>query len=155
MTSSPAVPRLIEPLDVPVPVGAEDDVVVLPREIDESGVARYHDTAIDLVKALKFEGLSASFAHSPEERGWLGEKSVLQYTLDVVIGVVSAGAYDGIKALLRRRHDETPVRLRITRQVSTESGSGWEWIELDGTGESVAQALEQMNRETPPPPLSE
>ncbi|GHF22010.1 hypothetical protein GCM10014715_89810 [Streptomyces spiralis] len=155
MTSSPAVPRPIEPLAVPVPIDSECDVVVLPRELDESGVARYHDTATDLVKALKFEGLSASFAHIPEERRWLGEKGLLAYTLDVVIGMISAGAYDGLGALLRRRHNDTPVRLRITRQVSTAAGSGWEWIELEGTGESVAQALEGMNTESQPPTLSE
>ncbi|MFD5691770.1 hypothetical protein [Streptomyces rubiginosohelvolus] len=153
MTSSPVVPRTIEPLLVTVPVPADCDAVVLPREIDESGTARYHDTAIDLVKALKFEGLNASFAHASDERGWLGEKSALQYTLDVVIGMVSAGAFEGLMALLRRRHSETPVRLRITRQVATDVGSGWEWIELDGTGESVAQALEQLNRQSPPPTL--
>ncbi|MEV7720632.1 hypothetical protein [Streptomyces sp. NPDC088184] len=153
--TSPALARPVEPLAVEIPTDFSCDVVVLPREIDEAGVARYHDTAIDLVKALKAEGLTASFAHQPDEQGWLGERSVLQYTLDVVVGMFSAGAYDGLMALLRRRHSESPVRLRITRQVATESGSGWEWIEVEGEGDAVAQALAPLNQQAQNPPLPE
>lgn len=153
--TAPALPRAIEPFGVEIPAAIPRDVIVLPREIDDTGVALYHDSAIDLVKALRVEGLNASFAHGSDKQGWIGERSVLQYTLDIVVGMLSAGAYEGMMALLRRRHNESPVRLRITRQVTSESGSGWEWIEVEGTGDAVAQALAQLSPRSDTPPLSD
>lgn len=150
MTSPTARP--IEPVYPALPTGSPHEVLVLPRELDDAGVPRYHDTAVDLVKALKFEGLDASYLHGAEERRWLGEKSHLQYALDVVIAIFSAGAYDGIKRLLRRRHDSHSVRLRVTRQ---SSDGAWEWYELEGTGEDVSSALNELNQSPQDPELPE
>ncbi|MCF3171345.1 hypothetical protein IPZ64_31325 [Streptomyces violaceoruber] len=143
--------RRIDPLYSTVPGSSARDVVVLPRGY-VSGAPRYHDTTLDLVKALKFEGLDASFAHDSDERQWLGEKSHLQYAIDAVIGILSAGAYDGIRLLLRRRHASSPVRLRLTRQNADGSQ---EWYELEGTGEDVAEAVRQLSPQSDDPELSE
>ncbi|MFC8492452.1 hypothetical protein ACFUJU_16975 [Streptomyces sp. NPDC057235] len=147
-----AVTRQIDPPYQVVPATSPHAVLVLPRELGEDGSAWYHDTALDLVKALKHEGVDASFAHTADERRWLGEKSQLQYALDAVVGIIAAGAYDGIKLLLRGRHRSVPVRLRVTRQSSE---GVWEWYEIEGDGEGVAEALGQLSPGVQNPELPE
>ncbi|MFH8716687.1 hypothetical protein [Streptomyces zaomyceticus] len=150
--AEPVVARQIAPLHQAVPAASSHAVVVLPREFDDGGVAWYQDSALDLVKALKYEGLDASFAHASEERRWIGEKSQLQYAIDVAIAIFSAGAYDGIKRLLRRRHADTPVRIRITRR---SLNGAWEWYELEGSGEDVAEAIDRLTPGPQNPEISE
>ena len=133
-------------MDVALPRQSVHDVLVLPRELGEDEIGRYHDTAIDLVKALRGEGVNAAFAHDPDNRQWIGEKSFLTYALDAVVGIFSSAAYEGLKIMLRRRHGQSPVRMRIARCVRTASGDTWEWYEVEGTGSDVAAALDQLNQ---------
>lgn len=150
LVTSAAVVRAIEPILPTLPDQQDYDVLVLPREVTEDGVGRYHDSLIDVVKALRAEGLSARFAHDPQERKWIGEKSAAQYAIDFIFSIGTSAAYDGIKAMLQRRHKEAPVRVRLTRRFTVD-GETSEWLEIDGTGDQVAAVIDQLGQNNTQP----
>ncbi|GJF31741.1 hypothetical protein KNE206_44410 [Kitasatospora sp. NE20-6] len=146
MATSSAVIRPIESPNSATPLNLQHDVVVLPREVSDSGVGVYHDSVIDLVKALRAENVDADFAHAKDERQWLGEKSATQHLIEVAVGIASNAGWAGISAVFRRRHSQGTVRLKLVRRINGPVGVTEEWFEVEGTGADVADALDRFNQ---------
>lgn len=118
------------------------DLVVLPRESSDSGLALYDDSVIGVVKALKSEGYEASFADDAEHRSWVGEKSA-ELVLALIVGVGSNAAWSGLVWLFRKVHADRRVEAKVARIERGTDDTTWEWGEFRGTGADVADMIEK------------
>lgn len=124
---------------------ATNDLIVLPGEI-RVGVAIYDDSTIDMVKVLRADGVSADFAHEPMHRSWAGKKSA-ELAIALIIGIASAGGWDALKALFRRKHGGSRVEAKVawvSRNAANETM--WQWFEFKGSGEEVAKLMDEALR---------
>jgi hypothetical protein len=126
------------------------DLVVLPREIDEAGQGLYDDSVVDLVKVLNLDGVKAAYLHDQTHRSWIGEKSFADVALNFIVGIASSAAWSGFLAMLSNKRANTQVKGKIARVTQTPLGTTWEWFEVEGTGEQVAEALKAIPPSNPP-----
>jgi hypothetical protein len=123
-------------------------VLILPREVVD-GRGSYDDSVVTIAKELRASGTSAGYAHGPEAREWIGEKSVAVILLSLIIGIASNAGWDGIRALVGRAGSKR-VHLRVARVNETPAGREAEWFELDGPGAEVAEALKVLQQSSRP-----
>jgi len=121
----------------------ETDVVVLPREFNEQGTALYDDSVLDLVKVLRADGVDAAFAHDTEHRSWIGEKSA-EIVISFIVGIASNAGWTGLYTLLRRRYANQQVRAKIARVMHRSDSTTWEWVEIAGPGDQVADIMRRQ-----------
>jgi hypothetical protein len=138
---------VIEPQAMPSPPAAlpdtwNADVVILPRQVAE-GIGLYDDSVVTVAKELRAAGTSAEYAHGPEAREWIGEKSVALIALSLIVGIASNAGWDGLRALIGRAGSKR-VRVRVARVKESPEGREAEWFELDGPGAEVADALKAL-----------
>jgi hypothetical protein len=125
-----------------VPARIDADVLILPREIsDDRGL--YDDSVLTLAKDLREAGITAEYQHPAEAREWIGERGV-DILVAFIVGIASNAGWAALGALLRQRHAGDPVRVRAARISDREAGVDWEWFEVEGPGEDVADALEAL-----------
>lgn len=137
-----ATVREIDPPIAPAPESVDVDVLILPREI-EDGVGLYDDSALTLAKDLREAGVTAEYQHPADARGWIGERGA-DILIAFIVGIASNAAWSAISGLLRRQHAADSVRVRVSRIRDRKSNRDWEWFELEGTGDEVADALESL-----------
>lgn len=129
-------------MDVPpaeIPAHRHADVLLLPREVVD-GRGFYDDSVVTLAKELRAQGISAVYAHEPDEREWIGEKSASTIALALVVGVGSDAGWSGLCALLARAKRKR-VHVRYSRTIKTLGRTESEWYEIDGPGAEVAEVL--------------
>ncbi|MGC2487036.1 MAG: hypothetical protein WA359_12425 [Acidimicrobiales bacterium] len=127
--------------DIPLPKTSNLDVIVLPSEITELGIALYEGTMVTSVKELKELGVKAEFANPPSERAWITQESLAGEGINIVVGILSAGGWDAIKALVLRRTNGH-VRARIFSGSITKDGIQWNYFSANGTGEAVGAQID-------------
>lgn len=121
---------------------AESDLIVLPIEYDEEGVALYTESSVMAVKSLRAAGVDAAFLDASEQRTFEVKKSDLATAIiTFVIGIGSAAAWDGIRFLV----GTSAARLRVTfvdlRDGSERRGRAWT---VEGDAESVLTAIDKL-----------
>jgi hypothetical protein len=117
------------------------DIVVLPHEFSSGEVALYDESVLDLVKALRADGIDAHFAHDVAHRSWIGRKSA-ELVVSFIVGIASNAGWAGICTLLRRRHGNNKIDAKIAQITQTEESVTWQWIELRGTGDEIAAIIQ-------------
>jgi hypothetical protein len=122
----------------------DGDVVVLPREEDETGRGVYDDSVVTVVKELRGAGVVADFRDAADSRVWAGEEGTAVIVLNVVLGVVSNAGWAALCWILRRNHPADRVRIRVARFRKSGSTVAFDWYKADGPGEAVAAALEAI-----------
>jgi len=132
--------------EIPLPRDFDEDVVVLPREVDENGRGLYDDSALTIVKEFRAAGVTARYQHGQDNRTWIGEKSATALMVNFLIGISSNAGWDALCWLLRRRHSNDQVRVRVGRVRKTHDGLSWEWYSAKGSGAAVAAALAAIER---------
>lgn len=146
-----------------VPVSADlsdEDVVLLPREIDDNGIALYDDSVITVAKDLREYGATARFQHPADERSFIGERGATPVLLNLVITVGTKVGWAAVKAYLERQRSSDRVRVTVCKIDKSDAGTSFRWYKAEGPGAGVATAIAQIEsseddvtkRETPPPP---
>lgn len=133
-----------EPSDqpkIPLPNSSGLDVIVLPSEINDAGIALYEGTMITSVKELTELGVNAAFANPPAERAWITQESLAGDGINLVVGILSAGGWEAIRALVLRRKNGY-VRARIFSGSITKEGIKWRYFSAKGAGEAVAAQID-------------
>jgi hypothetical protein len=126
---------------IPLPQELTAEAVVLPREIDDDGLALYDDSVLTFVKEFHETDATANFAHDSASRGWIGEKAVKELAINLIVGIASSGGWDALCYVFRHRYAKAPVRVKAGRFRQTDDEVTWEWYEAEGTGADVAAAL--------------
>jgi hypothetical protein len=132
-------PNVTLPADLP-----QVDVLLLPRETGE-GRGLYDDSVDTLAKEIRASGATAEYQHDASSRGWIGEKHLPVIELDVIAGILSNAGWAGLRAVVAKRKVKR-VRVKVGRRKETPSGLEEEWIELEGPGIEVANALEVLQQ---------
>lgn len=136
--------RVEPPVAHPNADQSSESVAVLPLRESEDGIGIYPEATVVLVKALRAAGIEANYAHPPERRLFEGKKGVIgDVALPVVLGVISSGAWDGIKAwLLERKHDRAQLQVTFSH-VETESGEV-KWWRVEGHADAAIAAIDRI-----------
>jgi hypothetical protein len=129
-------PKIAIPRDL-----GDDDLVVLPREIDADGRGLYDESVLTLVKELRAAGARARFQHEQESRTWIGERAVPQQVVDLLIGIGSNAGWAILCRWFRQGKGSEPVRVRVGAYSRVGSEVSIRWYEVEGSGEDVATAL--------------
>lgn len=117
-------------------------LVVLPIRRDNAGRGIYPDAATFLVKELRGEGVDAAFLDDAPHRLFLVQKSAaLDLLSQIVIGVASSAAWDGLKLLFSKRPPKGP--LTVTYLDLSREGHRRQFT-ATGPSDAVLQAIEQM-----------
>lgn len=137
----PAETREIQPpSDLPIEPIA--DVVILPRhEVDGRG--EYERAALTLGKELRASGVSAEYLHSPDRRDWIGERAA-ELVIALTIGLASNAGWSAIQHWILQRHSNDHLHLKLVRISGDEGGNAREWLEIEGHGADVIEALETL-----------
>lgn len=118
-------------------------LVVLPlRQTDGRGV--YSDSTATLVKRLRAAGVDARFLDPPEQRTFEMKKTGLELLAAFAIGIASAAAWDGLKALFKA-HPKHQLSLTCV-DIEEEDGSRKKGLKADGDSASVLAALTRCCR---------
>ena len=117
------------------------DVIVLPSQINESGIALYEGTMVTSVKEFAELGVKVQFANPPEERAWITQESLAGEGINLVVGILSAGGWEALKALVLHRRNGR-VRARIFSGSITKQGIQWSYFSANGTGKAVAAQID-------------
>lgn len=118
-------------------------VVVLPRSRADDGRGVYGEATLFLVKELRAEGIDADYLDPTEDRLFEVKKSALVAALvTIALGIASAGAWDAIKALLRREGADRS-EMEVTYTDLRPDGTGRTW-RVRGHGEDVIRAIDKL-----------
>jgi hypothetical protein len=142
------------PPEIQLPDHVDVDVLVLPREVSESGRGLYDDSVVTLAKELRLHDVTAAYQHGAEDRQWIGERAADVIVLSFVIGVASSAGWEALKRLFSTRYDKNRVKGKLARYTQTSDHATWEWFEVEGSGEEVARALDELGPPARPPGLS-
>ncbi len=163
MTDAPDVPQVVSvTLDgdlIERATSQSDALVVLPdRVVDGKGI--YPQAALTTVKRLRAAGVEARYLDPPESRLFEVKNGVvLVEVVSFVLGIGANAAWDGIKALLRRRASPPPSaeapapELSIT-YVELQEGNelrGTAW-KAEGDTEGVLAAIDKFRGGGPESP---
>jgi len=118
-------------------------MVVLPHEVDQDGTGLYSDSALELVKELRSLEIQAQYQHPQDSRTWIGERGFAAIAFDWILGVASNAGWAALCLLLRHK-GKASVRIKLARCTQSASQTVWEWLEVEGDGTSVANALERI-----------
>jgi hypothetical protein len=133
--------------ETPVPTDFEEDIIVLPLEVDDEGRGLYDDSVLTIVKEFRIAGgVGARYQHPQDERTWIGEKAVPTEVLNLIIGIGSNAGWAALCWLLRRRYAKDQVRVRVGRLKKTKSEVSWQWYSVRGSGAAVSSALSAIER---------
>jgi hypothetical protein len=132
------------PPGTPLPEKIDADIVVLPEEVEQDGVGLYSDSALDLVKELRLLDVTADYQHPQQSRTWIGERSFAAVAFEWIFGVSTNAGWAAICVLLRRNKGKAPGRVKIARCAESADEITWEWFEVEGDGNTIADALESI-----------
>lgn len=138
----------VKPIDAPLSVMLPEelpalDVLILPREVSD-GRGLYDDSVVTLAKEIRAAGVTADYQHDADSRKWIGEKHVDPLVLDIIAGFITNAGWAGVAAAISRRKSQR-VRVRFGRRKDP-SGSLEEWLEVEGPGAEVAEALKELQQ---------
>ncbi|SRR6266508_3503865 len=104
----------------------------------------YDESVGSIVQELRALGVVADWSEPAESRAWAARRSADQITLlvDLVIGVASNAAWQGLLAVLRRRGRQR-IRAIVGSRVTEEAAE--RWVQVDGEAEAVANVLRDLN----------
>jgi hypothetical protein len=128
-----------------VVTGSDDTVVVLPLRETEDGVGIYPEATVTFVKRLRADGTDARYLHPPELRMFEGRKEfVAAAVVTIVLGIISSGAWEGIKRLLDAGEAR---RMKVTfgRREDGHGGSVT-WWQSEGPPEAVIESIDRLMR---------
>jgi hypothetical protein len=124
---------------------AESELIVLPLQYLDTGVALYTEPSVMAVKALRAQGVDAAFLDAPEQRTFEVKKSGLETAVVAfVLGIASNAAWDGIRHLLgvgAARLRVTFVELRHGNDRRGHAGT------VEGDAESVLAAIDKLRND--------
>jgi len=127
-------------------IGSE--VVILPGRRADDGQGVYSEATLFLAKELRAEGVNVAYLDEPKDRFFEVKKSaLLDAFVTIVLGVGSAAAWDGIKALFKKNSLDDK-QMEMTYADLSPNGSGKTWT-VRGSGEDVLNAIDEL-REQPP-----
>jgi hypothetical protein len=125
-------------------------IVVLPRD-QRDGKAVYTEPSVMLVKELRATGADAAYLDPSDVRAFEVKKGVLgDGLLAVVIGIASNGAWEAIKALLRRGPTQ-PLSVTYLELDDGNERRGLAW-KVEGDPDAVLDAIDKLRRGEPEPP---
>jgi hypothetical protein len=155
----PVAVRPVEPPGSSADLGDDDELVVLPRDVTPEGIGQYDDSVITTVKELQAAGIQSRFQHDASHREWIGEEAFGAEAIALVVAIGGAGAWDGLKYLLRHRDPKSKAKVKFGRRKVTERtterttdrvtemSDEWEWFEAEGDADAVADALDHFDSE--------
>lgn len=127
---------------------AKAALVILPHRVTEDGRGVYPDPTTFLVKELRAAGVDASFLDEADQRLFEVKNSALLDMLTaVVLGVASSAAWDGFKALIRKRTATAP--LTVTYVDLSPEGARREFT-ATGRADEVLESIDRLRSELPP-----
>lgn len=127
---------------------AKAALVILPHRVSEDGRGVYPDPTTFLVKELRAAGVDASFLDPADQRLFEVKNSALLDMLTaVVLGVASSAAWDGFKALIRKRTATAP--LTVTYLDLSPDGARREFT-ATGPVDDVLESIDRLRGELPP-----
>jgi len=110
-----------------------------------SGKLGVYDEFIgSIAQELRALGVVAEWSEPAGSRAWAARRSADQIALvvDLVIGVASNAAWEGLVAILHRRGRQR-VRATVGSRVAEEATECW--VQIDGDAEAVANILRDLN----------
>jgi hypothetical protein len=124
------------------------EVTVLPlRLTDEGGL--YSDDSSHLVQFLKADKVQAAFLHSADQREYqvlMGETPV-DFVIAFLTHIAAIATWDTVagrlQAILKRRHG----RVKIVEVVQEGGTTRASWFEVEGDGDTIANAMRARARE--------
>ncbi|SCX32937.1 hypothetical protein [Mycolicibacterium fluoranthenivorans] len=134
-----------------------DGLVILPQRRLDDGRGVYEKGLIDLVKDLRDEGITVSWADVPAQRAYLEKRSAAEVVWGALLGVPSGVVSSVIYAALGRwfsrdTHRAGSVRLGIVRETTFPDGTTTrEWLDFDGNGDEVAALVKASAPHSLPP----
>lgn len=126
-------------IEVPAPPGTHrldgPDVVLYPEE-STADRGTYSVAGAGFIDDLVAEGVTARPYHDMLHSDWDSERDAVM--LSLILGIASSAAWDAIKLLLHRRSS----RVKVT--AGFQRGDETRWIEAEGDGPAVAEALDKF-----------
>jgi hypothetical protein len=98
----------------------------------------YSLDAAGFVDDLVAEGVTARPYHDLLHSDWSGERDPL--LLSLILGVASSAAWDAVKLVFGRR---TSGKVKVV--VGFRRGDETRWVQAEGDGRAVAEALDKVN----------
>ena len=117
-------------------------VVILPRRRADDGRGVYGEATLFLVKELRANGIDAEYLDSGERLFEVKKSALVAAVATIALGIASAGAWDAIKALLRREVSDRS-QMEITYTDLRPNGTGRTWT-VRGRGEEVITAIDKL-----------
>jgi len=141
-TSPTVVEGTLDPAILSGALSATADLIVLPLEYDDEGMALYSEPSVITVKTLRADGIDAAFLDSPDSRMFEVKKGNLETLVaTLVIGIASNAAWDALKVLVRAR----AARLKLTfvelRDGNKRRGQAWT---VEGDSDAVLAAIDKL-----------
>jgi hypothetical protein len=104
----------------------------------------YDESVGSVAQELNALGVVAEWSEPAGSRVWAARRSADQIALvvDLVIGVASNAAWEGLVAILHRRGRQR-VRATVGSRVTEEATE--RWVQIDGEAEAVANILRDLN----------
>jgi hypothetical protein len=116
------------------------DVTIYPDQVhrDRGG---YHPDTLAIADELRRAGIDAQPWHDLAHCDVAGERGpITDAVLSLVLGIASAAGWDAIKALLRRRTSNDPVKLTIGWRTT----QGEQWLNIEGPAHAIADTLNNI-----------
>lgn len=152
MSESDGADAVVESLELPLATGravlaAQRDVVILPLRIDARGGV-YGEATIELLKAMRSEGLSVDYLDPPDSRRFEVKKSdPASAVMWVYLAIASGITYDVVKATvieLLGRFGQQTVDLQYAEVDQDGRSIAWR---VRGRGQDVVQVLSEMRKQ--------
>ena len=123
-------------------------VVVMPIR-QANGQSVYPQESLLLVKRLRAAGIDARFLDSSDKRTFEVQKSAFAILGNLVLGIASSAAWDGVKRFFGKRPDNNRLSITYVDLVDKDGTRGTAW-KVEGDGDAVLRAIDKIRQgETP------
>jgi hypothetical protein len=138
MAESTTVTETVAPAGLDLP--DDGDVVLFPADVEgESG--HYSRSAAEFADELAEAELAVRTWHDSDHTEWFTDRDSFQYL--VLVGIVSAAGWDGIKFVLAERK-----KAAVDLTMGFRKDGSVRWLRIKGPADSVAQVVDEVKPES-------